>query len=215
MYRNIRDMKDDLSHVFWISGGPCGGKTTAAKILSKDFAFTHYNCDDHRIEHFKRATPDKHPTMCQKLVWEEFFKLSVDDSMVFWRNYCQERCEMIVEDLYVLPKDILILVDGVYATPEWLMQAGSPQKAVFMFAKEGFLRRNYYNRESTRWMRGIFSKCSNPEQAQENWIHTTLMIDRDRLESAKRFGFQVIIVDEKSCITDSVEIIKRHFGLYF
>lgn len=55
--------KKDYSHVYWIGGSPCSGKSTIAEKLARDFSCTYYQCDLFNEKHVTICHPSKHPTM--------------------------------------------------------------------------------------------------------------------------------------------------------
>ena len=70
-------MKRDLSHVYWIGGSGCSGKSSIARILEKDHGFTAYHCDDHWQEHEERSSPAEHPaTLRVRKNFEEYLRIA-------------------------------------------------------------------------------------------------------------------------------------------
>lgn len=55
------NLAQPLSHIYWIGGSPCAGKTTIARKLAAEYGFTYYKCDDCYDDHMSRSTPDQHP----------------------------------------------------------------------------------------------------------------------------------------------------------
>jgi adenylylsulfate kinase-like enzyme len=51
----VDDVRKRLSHVLWIGGGPCVGKTTLARLLAGKYDLKIYNLDWHAVrEHTLR-----------------------------------------------------------------------------------------------------------------------------------------------------------------
>lgn len=54
-------MDHPFSHVYWIGGSPCAGKSTIADTLSASFGLTVYRCDDAYVPHQALITPERQP----------------------------------------------------------------------------------------------------------------------------------------------------------
>ena len=54
-------MKRDHSHVYWIGGSGCSGKSSIVRLLEGRHGFTTYHCDEHWGEHKERSNPVDHP----------------------------------------------------------------------------------------------------------------------------------------------------------
>ncbi len=44
-------IKAKMSSVYWLGGSTCAGKTTIANILSENYGFTVYHCDEYLGTH--------------------------------------------------------------------------------------------------------------------------------------------------------------------
>lgn len=49
-----RLLRQYLDHVYWICGGPCGGKSTMTNLLSSKWDMNYYSSDDHTFDYQKR-----------------------------------------------------------------------------------------------------------------------------------------------------------------
>lgn len=49
--------KKDYSHVYWIGGSPCSGKSTIAEMITKDYGYTYYQCDLFNEKHVNASNP--------------------------------------------------------------------------------------------------------------------------------------------------------------
>ena len=139
---NFEQIKQDLSHAYWIGGIATGGKTTASKLLSERYAIKNiYHTDDHAMRQFDRAIPEKHPTILQikNMSFESYISLPDDEWLKIFIDYFNEGFEMIIEDLYSLPNDRPILVEGGELIPELVFKVANPRKAVWMIPSSEFL----------------------------------------------------------------------------
>ncbi|MBM7692836.1 adenylate kinase family enzyme [Peribacillus deserti] len=100
------DLKRMLSHVYWIGGSPCAGKTTLARKLATQYNFTYYKCDDCYEDHMSRSTADQQPAMyrIKDLTWSQvwssqFCSLTVDVQMQEVITVYQEQFQFIFRGL--------------------------------------------------------------------------------------------------------------------
>ncbi len=56
MYMANNVVAHALRNVYWIVGGPCAGKTTAAQYLQEHCGMIHYNADETVTEYVERST---------------------------------------------------------------------------------------------------------------------------------------------------------------
>lgn len=55
------DLTKKLSHVYWIGGSPCAGKTTIFRILTEKYGFSYYKSDDQYDKHVCKSNEAQHP----------------------------------------------------------------------------------------------------------------------------------------------------------
>ncbi|MCM3225970.1 ArpU family phage packaging/lysis transcriptional regulator [Terribacillus saccharophilus] len=113
------NLAQELSHIYWIGGSPCAGKTTIARKLAAEYGFTYYKCDDCYDDHMSRSTPDQQPNMYKikdqtwNQVWStQFCSLSVEEQIEDVIRVYEEQFSLILEDLLSRPKTTPILVEG-------------------------------------------------------------------------------------------------------
>ena len=58
---------DNIKNVYFIVGGSCAGKTTAAEQLCRKYEMFHYNTDNMRSKHFRSADSKYQPALCRKI----------------------------------------------------------------------------------------------------------------------------------------------------
>ncbi len=56
-------IKEYLKNVYFITGTPCGGKTTVSRKLAKRHNLLVYDIDEQFAKHQKISTPDFQPSM--------------------------------------------------------------------------------------------------------------------------------------------------------
>jgi hypothetical protein len=131
--RPVDDVRARLSHVLWIGGSPCVGKTTLARLLAGKYDLKIYNIDWHAVrDHELRPRPLVVPF--QRMSMDERWALPSPDelaarSIAIW----EEGFALVLEDLDALPRSRTIVAEGPGAFP-WCVAPviGSPHQAIFL-----------------------------------------------------------------------------------
>ena len=214
MRNNNAGTDRDLSHVYWIGGSGCAGKSTVADVLAKEHDLVVYHGDEHWFGddgHLARATPDRQPATCRgrDTELEVLFNLPPKEYAQLGLAFFAEDFEMMLEDLYALPKQPTV-VEGVSVLPSLVAEIADPRQIVFMVAYEEFQRKHYLDREFAReW----FQDFSNPQVTFDNLMTANDILARNVGASARELGLKVIVVDENWPLQDSVDSVAQHFGL--
>ena len=215
MKRSMKEIKRDLSHVFWIGGADTSGKSTVADKMSEKYGFGVCHLDEYYPGHFEKAFQTELPAMCElislykndidktyMMPWEKFVKIFSD--------FASERYEMIIDDLYSYPKDKPLIVEGDDLYPEIYYQIVDPQRAAWIFATDEFRRINWIKHD---YAKERMEGSKDPQLMFENMLFRNGKRSENILKNAKKMGMKVIIIDEKTSITETLKIVEEHFGL--
>jgi 2-phosphoglycerate kinase len=111
---------EELSHVYWIGGGSCAGKSTIARRLATEHGLQLYATDDLMADHARRSTPADCPLL------HEFMAMDMDQRWVdrspaemlqTFHWFRGEGFSMIVEDILRLPREPAVIVEGFRLLP--------------------------------------------------------------------------------------------------
>jgi len=129
----LTDIRDALSHVLWIGGGPQAGKTTLSRLLAGKWDLKIYNLDWHQVrEHTQRPGPRAVEftalTMDERWALPSVAEL-VERSIAVW----EELFQLVIEDLLAMPRSRTIIAEGPGAFP-WLVAplVALPRQAIFL-----------------------------------------------------------------------------------
>ncbi len=123
-----------LSHVYWIGGSPCSGKTSLARRLVERFGWEYYDCDQAFWRHKEIVTPAAQPVFYRVMhlspedLWMRPVEQQVREEFAIYR----EEFPLILADLLALPRTRPVLAEGAALLPECvapLLAAPSPSKA--------------------------------------------------------------------------------------
>lgn len=172
-----------------------------------------YSCDDAYEAHLKRAQAGEQPLMSKAstMTWDEVWMHPPEQLVTRELAFYREEFGMVVEDLLAMPHTTPILAEGAALLPECLTaDLESVRRAVWVVPTEEFQRREYARRE---WVKNILRRCSDPEQAWENWMARDAGFARAVAHQAQERVFQLIEVDGSRSIEEHAQVIADHFRL--
>jgi len=203
----------DLSHVYWMGGSPCCGKSTISDRIADRYGMRVYRCDDAYEVHTRLVTREEHPVFSRLVnattdeVWLRPVPQQIDEEMALYR----EEFSVILEDLRALPQDQPIIAEGAALLPELLSRIGIDGcRMIWMVPTEEF-QVSHYSRRS--WRHDILRACSDPEQAWNNWMARDAGFAREVTLQAYRLGLNLITVDGSQSIEDTLMHVCDHWQL--
>lgn len=201
-----------LRHVIWLGGAPDAGKSTLAHELARKHDLRLYIQDRHEMEHFARATDERHPEM------RAFWAMSVDERWVLRASEemaaqvvrsSTERFDLLVEDILKEPRDAPMLVEGPWLLPELVAPALSdPRQALWLIPSPEFKQAS----AAKRGKPGMSHETSDPERATRNWRERDRLLAEHVRRSAVALGLTLWEVDGSVSPEETVERAERHFA---
>ena len=98
-------IKEYLKNVYFITGTPCGGKTTISRELAKKYNLTVYDIDEQFENHLRNSSSVYQPSMNTKFKnADEFFGRTVDEYKKWVHKYqfCHHRHSQILKTKHML-----------------------------------------------------------------------------------------------------------------
>jgi hypothetical protein len=211
---NGDELRKRLSHLYWIGGSPCSGKSSIVERLSERHAFRSYRADDAFPAHATQAGADAQPHLYRvaRMSWDEIWGRPVEvllqDEIAVYR----EEWAMIVDDLLALPDDKPIIAEGAALLPERVQDVLAERRhAIWIVPTEAFQRETYARRGE--WVGEILAQCTRPEQAFENWMARDAAYAQWTQREAGRLGLDVHIIDGRRSIDETAALVGARFGL--
>lgn len=202
-----------LSHIFWLGGSSCAGKSSVARLLAEEFRLTTYHCDDHYEAHAKRIDPSRHPNFfrIKDLSPEELLMRPLDVQVAELSGFYDEEFDMVVEDLLSLSPLGPVLVEGAGLAPRRVVELlGRPRQALWLVTSAEFRRQVYPCRG--RFVGELLAQCSDPGLAFENWMSRDEERARLLKEDLTALNLPNMEVDGTRSVIETADFVKRHFG---
>jgi hypothetical protein len=207
----VDDVRERLSHVLWIGGGPQAGKTTLSRLLAGKWDLKIYNLDWHAVRDHERR-PSAGIAAFQRLSMDERWTLPSATDLL-WRSIAlwQEGFALVLEDLLRLPRSRTIVAEGPGAFP-WCVAPllNSARQAIFLVPTPE--RREIV--AARRWGIGQlerFPGIVERERALTNVSARDELLDARIVSSCAELGLRCERFDGSLDLDDSLALLEDHF----
>lgn len=195
-----RTVAGQLQHVFWFGGMSGVGKTTAARTLADRNGFRLYSFDKTNLRHAELLPPE---TRTLDQIWVD---LTPEELADWFDDGSAERFELVLNDVLLLPRDRLLIVEG----PQLLPNLVAPlltgvHRALFVIAPPGVQHQLVAARGSR-----LYGKTRDPDRALRNRLARDAILAARRKEQAEVNGLTVIEVND---VSETLPALERHLEL--
>lgn len=206
-------MKEYLKNVYFITGTPCGGKTTLSHALAQKYGFELFDIDERFEEHKKISDPLFQPAMNTSFKSaDEFFGRTVEEYKNWLLKNTREQLEFVLLDLIRLSGNKRVLCD-CHLTVAQALAFSEPARVVFLIKDPSNLVDEYGNRPDHQGFFQYLNSATDIEKAKQT-VNTTLYeLNADRIEEIKRSPFFWIERTTDSTVEDTVASVEKHFCL--
>ena len=206
-------MKEYLKNVYFITGTPCGGKTTLSHALAQKYGFELFDIDERFEEHKKISDPLFQPAMNTSFKSaDEFFGRTVEEYKNWLLKNTREQLEFVLLDLIRLSGNKRVLCD-CHLTVAQALAFSEPAIVVFLIKDPSNLVEEYGNRPDHQGFFQYLNSATDIEKAKQT-VNTTLYeLNADRIEEIKRSPFFWIERTADSTLEDTVACVEKHFCL--
>lgn len=206
-------MKEYLKNVYFITGTPCGGKTTLSRALAEKYGFELFDIDERFDEHKKISDPLFQPAMNTYFKSaDEFFGRTVEEYKNWLLENTREQLEFVLLDLIRLSESKKVLCD-CHLTVAQALAFSEPARVVFLIKDPSNLVDEYGNRPDHQGFFQYLNSATDIEKAKQMVKTTLYELNADRIEEIKSSPFFWIERTADSTIEDTVTRVEKHFCL--
>lgn len=206
------DVRERLSHVLWIGGGPCAGKSTLARMLAGTYDLKVYDLDWHHMHEHGRRPGGVPPG------WND---LSMDDRWLHpspqelaYRDLASwtRRFTFVTEDLLALPTDRRIVAEGPSAFPWSVARViRSPRQAIFLMPTRelriAVLARRHRDSPGERFD----ARTSDPERGARNRLDRDDLMAERIVASCEELGLRYVRLHLDRDLDETVALLEEQF----
>ena len=201
-----------LTHMYWLGGSVCSGKSTISELLASSYGLQVYHCDRHEAAHVTRSQPNRHPTLAatNTLTMDEHWLLPPAQQLAARSiQFHRERFEFIIEDVLAMPQDRPFLAEGFGLLPELVLPVLTDARhAIWLISRPDFLTAMRVKRGMT-----VPALTSDPARARAQVIARDMLMAESLRQSVADHGLAMIDIDGGLSIDETAARVARHFGL--
>ena len=206
-------LKEYLKNVYFITGTPCGGKTTVSRMLAKRHNILVYDVDEQFENHQKISNPVFQPSMNKVFKdADAFFGRSVTEYKKWLTENTREQLDFVLLDLIRLSQNQIVLCD-CHLTVEEAEKLTDSSRIVFLIKEPSNLIDDYCHRPDHQGFNGFINSASDPEWAKARCNETLKSLNEKRYQDIKDSLYYWIERTPESTIDETLEKVERHFGL--
>jgi GNAT superfamily N-acetyltransferase/adenylate kinase family enzyme len=201
-----------LKNVYFISGTPCGGKTTVSRALGKKYGIPVYDIDERFEEHQRMSDPASQPAMNKNFKnADEFFGRSVEEYKEWLLQNTREQLDFILLDLMRLSQNEKIICD-CHLRLDQAAAFTDPSRMAFMIKKPENLVDEYCNRQDHQGFSDFIHSATDFEKAKETCNATLLSLNEKFYEDVKASEYFWLERDNARSVDETAALVAKHFG---
>ncbi len=208
-------LKHNLQHVFWINGGPCGGKTTTAQRLVSKYGFRVFDFGRYIQDYQRAGSFHDHPALLRPFIdWDWFFNRPMEVYAKWLTDFNHEVAEWAIVDLLKLPTHPPVLAEQDFADAGLLSRISVHRRIAFLFADDELIERELLARTDHEPIsRVIREHTKDPVTFEKNVIAVATELSHRIQAQAIREGHLVHVRSKNDPSQDFLRLVEEHFGL--
>lgn len=206
-------IKEYLKNVYFISGTPCGGKTTISRELAKRHNLLVYDIDEQFANHQRISNSAYQPSMNKVFRdADEFFGRTVEEYKEWLINNTREQLDFVLLDLVRLSQNKLVLCD-CHLTMDEAEKCTEAFRIVFLIKEPLNLVEDYCNRPDHQGFSDFINSASDIKKAKATCNATLEVLNKKKYNDIKRSNYLWIERTPNSTVNETVRKVEQHFGL--
>lgn len=205
-------IKEYLKNVYFVTGTPCGGKTTISWELAKRHNLLVYDVDEQFANHQKISNATYQPAMNKVFKdADEFFGRTVEEYRRWLIDNTREQLDFVLLDLIRLSQNQIVLCD-CHLTMEEVKKYTEPSRIVFLIKEPSNIVDDYCNRPDHQGFRDFINSASDTEKAKVVCNETLKSLNENYYNAIKENDYYWVERTPNSTVDETAEKVERHFG---
>lgn len=205
-------IKEYLKNVYFITGTPCGGKTTISRELAKRHNLLVYDIDEQFSYHQKMSNSAFQPSMNKVFKdADEFFGRTVEEYKEWLIDNTREQLDFVLLDLIRLSQNKIVLCD-CHLTVEEAEKFTEASRIVFLIKEPSNLIEDYCDRSDHQGFSEFINSASDIKKAKATCNATLKTLNEKKCNDIKNSSYLWIERTENSTIQDTVRKVEQYFG---
>ncbi len=205
-------IKEYLKNVYFVTGTPCGGKTTISRELAKRHNLLVYDIDEQFPNHQKISNATYQPAMNKVFKdADEFFGRTIEEYRQWLIDNTREQLDFVLLDLIRLSENQIVLCD-CHLTMEEVKKYTEPSRIVFLIKEPSNIVDDYCNRPDHQGFNAFINSASDVEKAKVVCNETLKSLNENHYNAIKASDYYWIERIPNSTVDETVEKVGKHFG---
>lgn len=205
-------LKEYLKNVYFVTGTPCGGKTTISRELAKRHNLAVYDIDEMFEYHRQISNPGSQPSMNLSLKdADEFFGRTIEEYKKWLVDNTREQLDFVLLDLIRMSQNQVVLCD-CHLTVEEADKLTEPSRIIFLIKEPSNLVDDYCNRPDHQGFKNFIHSTSDTAKAKALCNATLKSLNEKKCEQIRHSDYFWIERTKHSTVEDTVRKVEQHFG---
>lgn len=206
-------VKEYLKNVYFVTGTPCGGKTTISRELAKRHNLLVYDIDEQFAKHQKISSSDFQPSMTKVFKdADEFFGRTVEEYRQWLIDNTREQLDFVLLDLIRFSQNQIVLCD-CHLTLEEADKLTEASRIVFLIKEPSNIVDDYCNRPDHQDFREFINSASDPEKAKAVCNETLKSLNEDHYNAIRASDYYWIERTQNSTVDETVKRVEQHLSI--
>lgn len=205
-------LKEALKNVYFITGTPCGGKTTISRALAQRHGFPVYDADEQFARHQQLSNAACQPAMNKAFPnADAFFGRSVAEYRQWLLDNTREQLDYVLLDLIRLSQHQIVLCD-CHLTLEQAAQLTDATRIAFLIKDPSHIIADYCDRPDHQDFNAFIHSASDPEKAKAVCNETLRSLNEPHYHAIKESSYFWVERTAESTVEGTVRQVEGHFG---
>lgn len=206
-------IKHHLSHVYWVFGTACAGKSSTTKYLSDKYDMVLFDSDNKYHDYKRISNLENQPAMNQAFSdWEEYFNRLPEEYSKWLNDSINEQFDMIVVELLTIPKDRPIIVDcHCYTNTPSLIS--NYNNVIYLTTEVNLAIDQFMDREEKKDLYELIMSLPEPNQKLMNVYNALRLGHEGEYKRIINGGMKYIIRKEHTKVNEMAQEMAEHFRL--
>lgn len=206
-------LKEYLRNVYFITGTPCGGKSTVSRALGKKHGIPVYDIDEQFSFHQSISDSEHQPNMNKGFKdADEFFGRSVEEYKAWLMGIMDEQLGFIILDLIKLSQNGPVICD-CHLTMEQIERLSKSSRAAFMISDPTDLVETYCNRPDHQDFSNYIHSATDYEKAKKTCTQTLYELNMSKYNDIKNSDYFWLERDPGRSVDETVALVEKHLGI--
>ena len=204
-----------MSHIYYLGGSPCAGKSTIAEKIAEKYGFQYYKVDERLMKFIEKGGEDgdkwlKHISeiSLDQLWLRDPVMLNEEELFTYERLF-----PYFVSELDKLEKNVPVITEGAAFLPRLVNKLGVDKAHYVCMVPSREFQIHHFKKRLPIWINDYLSSCSDKETAFHNWMERDVLFALSVLEQAKGIGYETLVVDGSKTVDENFQFVAKTFKL--